>query len=463
MPEWDFANPVMHAAIVNPDGTRIPLWTNSFDQGKGIAALPVLTDLVVELNLGHLPKITATLAGPYDTMMLGLLNQEHLRFGQSRIQCQFGYVGTKGMAILSQVFTGLLDQPDVTIGAEVTVSLVGVGDAGYATLRDSRGIQEENISWLDVIKLMAKGDPDSPRKLEVDISAVEEAGGKPLELLTQKRASFAAGYASDWQVIQRKVRDCKCWMNYVQEEVEGGKLVITPADDAALKEPKHRFVLLTGDITDETLQQVTDGAEFTGGTYPILSYNSPTLAVWYPKALVGGFLKVINDKTGESENKNVGGDKDPKDKQSAATGGGQQPKDEGATKLSENKKDGDGGAVYHSDQADKDSEDLIKATVGALKQQGGLKAEVETIGVPDLIPGAGVQILGVGPMFDWTYKVHTVVHTLGTGGYTSNFTAVVESGVVWGPGSKKEEKRTIKNPEPSFTVTGHKGHPKPAT
>lgn len=44
-----------------------------------------------------------------------------------------------------------------------------------------------------------------------------------------------------------------------------------------------------------------------------------------------------------------------------------------------------------------------------------------TIGIPDLLPGAMVEIDGVGPRFTGLYYVVRTVHSLGTGGYTTTF------------------------------------------
>jgi phage protein D len=59
--------------------------------------------------------------------------------------------------------------------------------------------------------------------------------------------------------------------------------------------------------------------------------------------------------------------------------------------------------------------------------QGLVEARGKTIGVPDLRSGCKLQIAGLGTRFSGTYLVTSTTHSIGDGGYTTDFTARMES------------------------------------
>jgi uncharacterized protein len=59
--------------------------------------------------------------------------------------------------------------------------------------------------------------------------------------------------------------------------------------------------------------------------------------------------------------------------------------------------------------------------------QGLVEAKGKTIGVPDLRSGCKLQIAGLGTRFTGTYLVTATTHTIGDGGYTTDFTARMEA------------------------------------
>jgi phage protein D len=59
--------------------------------------------------------------------------------------------------------------------------------------------------------------------------------------------------------------------------------------------------------------------------------------------------------------------------------------------------------------------------------QGLVEARGKTIGVPDLRSGCKLNIAGLGTRFTGTYLVTSTTHTIGDGGYTTDFTCRMES------------------------------------
>ncbi len=58
--------------------------------------------------------------------------------------------------------------------------------------------------------------------------------------------------------------------------------------------------------------------------------------------------------------------------------------------------------------------------------EGLIEAKGKTIGVPDLRSGSKVEILGLGTRFSGTYLVTSTTHSIGDGGYTTDFTGRME-------------------------------------
>jgi hypothetical protein len=76
-------------------------------------------------------------------------------------------------------------------------------------------------------------------------------------------------------------------------------------------------------------------------------------------------------------------------------------------------------------QSDAEAKELA---IKILRQVGQslVEASGKTIGVPDLRAGVKVEIRGLGTRFSGTYVVTGTTHTIGEGGYTTDFTARME-------------------------------------
>ena len=57
------------------------------------------------------------------------------------------------------------------------------------------------------------------------------------------------------------------------------------------------------------------------------------------------------------------------------------------------------------------------------KQKEMVRASGATVGLPDLRAGRRVQIVRLGPRFDGQYYVTETTHTIGDGGYRTEFKA----------------------------------------
>jgi hypothetical protein len=80
------------------------------------------------------------------------------------------------------------------------------------------------------------------------------------------------------------------------------------------------------------------------------------------------------------------------------------------------------------DRGFKDPKQAKDVALKTLRQiaQGLVEAKGKTIGLPDLHAGSKIEIKGLG-RFDGTYQVTSTTHTLGDGGYTTDFSARMEA------------------------------------
>lgn len=81
--------------------------------------------------------------------------------------------------------------------------------------------------------------------------------------------------------------------------------------------------------------------------------------------------------------------------------------------------------VDHPIQTQQEATNLAKKTLRQLAQDL-VEGRGRTVGLPDLRAGAKVQIKGLGRRFTGTYLVTSTTHTIGEGGYTTDFTARME-------------------------------------
>jgi hypothetical protein len=423
---YDFANPVMMAAIVNDDDTRIPLWTNSYEDGV-VPPLPILSDLVVSLKQNGFYEINATLAGPYE-YMIKFLDNEVVKFGTSYLQVQFGYLGASGKAVLSPVFAGLILTPDVSVGTEITVNILATPHPVYSMKRLMANGQIAQKTRRDIVERLIWGpDPANPRRVEINDDEVKKTPG-PWQALWSKEKieAWAPGYLSEWKLVKDLVEQAQCSFDIGYDYKSGTtKINVYPEEARRGEIPKWRFQFFPGNVVKG------DGSAGLGpatGVYPILSFNTPTAAIFYPQSLVGGFLSGISDETGEPTKKQVGADKDKAGGQPVLRTGAKIVRPTGVDYPKPNFDTGNGLDSFHTDDPEsKKKIDQVHGNIKGMIGRGGVRAEVETLGVPDLLVGHNAEVVGLGTKFDWVYMVYEVVHTLGANGFSTNWVGYTQS------------------------------------
>lgn len=426
--QYDFGAPFLAARIIDANENKFPLWIDSspdfrfgvFSSVSGgpdlgqvsQLSMPWVQSIEVRLGLGFVPTIRATLTPPFEEGIM-FLDSPLIEWSVSRLEVQFGYTGGPQKFVLSPPFSGILLKPDVDVGQDITITLNAQGVSGFSLIRQTGGRTFVDESRLSIIKKLVSGaDPENPRKAEVDDEDIRKLSGtgqklKAAELLDQK-VSFAQGTMTDWFAIYALATEAKCWILGT-----GSVLRIIPRETVMTGVPSKSFVFRNF------------GSEIgpSVGIYPILSASSPTSAIYMPGSMRGIALRDVDPVTRKPVTRVA------TDANQANPRVGDSKGDSAAPVPSEtypdiNQEDGSNAWPYPGNPTNPQVEAAANAEFEKQSTMMGVHIEVETLGVPDLIPGELIRIDGLGARLRGVYSVFEVTHTVGTDGFSTKFTAV---------------------------------------
>jgi len=491
---FDTYSPFMAAAIImDPDdpSSRVPLWTDLESWAvkndaspkvhqllqKDIHALSYVTEMSVELQLAFLPIISVTLTPPYRDA-IAFLDSPLIEWCRSVLEVRFGYAGgAPEGAVLSPVFSGHILKPDVSLGPDCTITLKAQGIGAFSAVRQQQLQQFDNKTRREIITELVRGpDPNNPRALKVDFSAIDKgeryqkgalqlaenrkalAEAKPAinknyetsvqaieasklsrkeknrqitrlaqqsndayfkkvdviyrttyHPIDERLPSLSQAGMTDQMIIWRLVREAGCWMRYV-----GDTLYVFDKSLATTQPPK--YILRLYDFADGSIGPAA-------GVFPILSVSSPTPAVYLPSEVRGFVLKGIDPETREEKKRIV----DDKTAAPAHTGNAAVTPPASKQLPGANKETGDGYALASQDSQPKTGEEqfkqLIEAEMTACQAtMMGVKLDIETLGIPDLLPGDVVAVRGIGKRLaseSGNFGVMKVTHSIGGSSYTT--------------------------------------------
>ncbi len=455
MAAWIVQNPD------EPNGTRFPLWVDGINADRRtdlmirselgsstdvesdideLSSLAFCTDITVELQLAFIPKISATLSPPFREGR-AFLNSSLIEWGNSILEVQFGYTGgAPEDVVLSPVFSGILLKPEVTIGQDISITLNAQGIGAFTANRQDAIKTYQNKTRREIIKDLAQF-----VGLEADFSAIDaeyakqfqEAArenvvqlgfpGFELTALTlqsiedtrkqiQKKSpieqpiTVSAGGLTVWRLLYQIVREAQCWMTVQGPERPGDpeQLRIVPRNAVMSGKPEYTFTLF-----DHPAGQLGPAVD----TYPILSVSSPTSAVYLPSSTRGFLVFGYDSKEREKAVKQVD-----------ATGTGTSRTGEGQTQANPTKRNpaanpgkSEGMGIASSDSLSPEFQEQVNAEKDASATAMGVQLDIQTLGVPDILPAKVCAVRGIGSRFEGgNYAIFKVVHKFGTGGFTSD-------------------------------------------
>jgi hypothetical protein len=425
----------------------VDLWVGDQDNEEGreseFPALAFVSQVNIEILLGDNAKLQVVLTPPFEEG-LQLLQSDLVRFGTGRLEVEIGYsTGTpEGGASQFRTlpFFGLLQKPDVSIGADVTITLNALG-VGYAltTVGGSKGksypssysparvVQEVfrkyvdgKFSGLDISDLY----DNVPTELQGTdpffqkvIDHTREAFPKTKNV-AEKAQRVMQGPRNDWWFIKEVIE------NYGFDLfIQGNKVYVVKKTDwlnrktgFGEKSAPRKHFMLKGNVDPNI------------NLFPILSFQTPTSGVWLENGIgcqVASDLK--EDKSGTSTAC-----------ASAKTTTITQVKEQGGVDPDSPGYTAEAGETSKNVPVNPNSPEGREKVAGQWRNSmmtGGIQGEISTIGVPGLRPGEVVDVSGfeyrLQPsnqkvLFNGTYGIINVRHSIGVGGFTTNFLGVMD-------------------------------------
>ncbi len=424
----DFSSPFMYAAILKnpgqPTEQRFPLSINN-DQAnpqkieltgttageKGgdplfASTLSYLSSVTVSMDLGGVPTIDVVLTPTLEDARK-ILDSTLLEYPLTAIEVSLGYsTGSEGVTS-TPPFQGILQPPEANFGTDVTITLKGIGTAGYyLSSTGATGVEEKKTRQQHII--------DYAKRLNVEVNTndwILDVGA--LSRLNEEVALVNAG-KSYMHVISQLARAAGCWATTFDGKKGLRSLRLVSQVEMMLQAP---LALLT-------LYDFGDGSFGSSianrAIYPILSIS---VGEGLAAIFLDGWSKKLQEKkidqtTLESSEKTV----TPKD---ATVSGGEDAQtgvDTPSNKIS---------TVTLPVEDDDSSADntAIKQLAGmtSLGNSVGLRIEVETLGLPDAIPGNMYDVRIGSRRIDGFYVCHELKHTMSASGYTTTLTLIQNS------------------------------------
>jgi hypothetical protein len=462
---FDFYSPFMRAVITAADGTRFPLWTdlnentdfgaNDIREQASLArdeytphALSYVTEISVELDLGMIPKIEVTLNPPLEEARR-LLNSRVLEWTTSTIEVEFGYT-SGGEPIIAGPFSGIILQPQVTLGTSASITITAQGTAGFA-LERTQSTSTYRGTRQQIIGLILNGpNAKQKRKILLDDKPVSDAVRQfpvpqeslntsnrlltagfganlaqtvtgNLQPLANKNATYwrryfnevievSQGNVSDWVMIWRLVREARCVM-----VLRGDTLRVFPTDTWLTARPKRslRFHNYPSNEFGPFNQ-----------TFPILNVSSDQMAVFLPNAVRGYVLRDVGSKSGSVET-SIENDSEVK---TPRTGTGDAGRGADENDPGPDADTGDGLGTWSGNPENNQARAQAQAAVESAQTGLGLQLEIETLLDPELFPGTTVSVEGISARHDGTFAVLSSNYRIGTAGATMTLKVISNVG-----------------------------------
>lgn len=407
-----FTTPFARVVLTPKNGAPVPLWiAGSTAAGRNSSPttfdqLPFMTSLTVDDNLGNVPAITATLSMPY-SVGIPFLDSSLAQWSEATLSVQLGYTNNQGQFTDSApVYEGLTLKPTIEIGANINYTFVAHGIGGFQLARVEVSTVKAK-KRIDIIRELLAGVENATLNSESLAKALADPISAPL--LQAEVPQFVPGGRTAIQLIWSLLRESQCWMTFRNKQGEQARSELHVVPRGSVNSRNTHLFSLFG-----SQGGVIGPNASGGGIYPILSVQSPTMAVYLP----GGVEALTR---GVST------------KQSRGTNGA--PQTQQNVIKATNASSGQGsiqpnGSTVRSAVADISSPGLpeqVKSEIERVRSSIGVNLEVQTLGVPDLIPGQVVAVDGLGQLLSgpgMNYTVFTVSHTYSDAGFTTRWTGV---------------------------------------
>ena len=423
----DFRNPFFSCRIITENGTTYPLWAKNpasrsapslSSAGLKVAkAFPYVTEITVEMQLAYLPVIKVSLAPPYREG-IDFLNSKLVEWGQSILEVEYGYIQNR-TPIMSAPLSGVLLKPDIQLGPDLSITLNAQGVGGFGASRQQGTITLNNVTRKQILDRLFQGRP-----IALDVSEVQkDSSSVEYKRMFVETINFVQGGDTVWIAAWKVIREARCYFLMtgginlpfltLANTQKGSTVKVLPQKTVFGGKPSR---LLTA--YDYSTGKIGKGSPSKLGEYPILSANSPTMAVYLDGATRGYYMADINSANRESVSKLVS------DSNTAPARLG-----EGAATISGSSEfpsvdaQGNNAEMYPGDPTDVQTVAQVEAEYANATSMG-VQLTMETLGDPTIMPGEVVAVRGLGDRLDAAnYSVMRAIHKIGAG-YTTSLETV---------------------------------------
>lgn len=396
-------------------GFRAPFWTRDASQRLAVDRSYV-TEVSVKYGLSLVPTISVTLKPSYREA-IEFLDSQLIEFGESLLEVQYGWISPSGRARLSPVFSGLLLKPDVQLGTDMSITLKAQG-IGTFNVHSDGVLQALNGTRESILRTLLARDG---RALDLDVSAVRSAGPEVQQAFFRDDLNISQAGRTDWQLLSQLVWEARCW--YFLETRNGRQTVrVVPrfasfTDDTAFRGTLYAFGAPNGRYGYDV------GTELA---LPILSVSTNSAGQYLPAETLPSAVTTrgVDPRTGQVSSETTGA------AQAVTSGGagGHHPQERTAAGVRPTSptQTGSNALVLPGDSADSIARTQRESAYEDFRNRIGIQLDVETLGIPDLLPGQTFAVKGLGRRIDGParYLVLEGEHKCGTGAYKTSLKLV---------------------------------------
>jgi hypothetical protein len=377
--------------------------------GDGETNLPFLQSLKLTLVRNINMNMSIILTPPYeDAIALTSKDSEWLRLGNT-VGVRWGYSDMDGM--VSDWNYGFMQQPDVSYGEEITVT-----------------IEATTLAWnMDrVAKCRDWASTESPRTLlsivveiadrygfEVEYAVISEYGR---EMFETEESSFVQGGRTDLQFLMYEVERRGARMI-----IQNNRMIII---DSTAPLPEYPDVNATFqiygkiDIWNNMLPMDSFSSQSMGAMF-LRNFQGTTVVPYGPNSDPEEAAEVARVSDADSTENTFSSDKTA----STPTSDGNTPKDMGDIKVKAtvavDTDTEESSRNFTMPLNGEETEAFIKGQIEAVNnaaaEDHGITASFSAIAIPNLLPGMFVRLIGVGDYFSSVYMLNQIVLDIGPG------------------------------------------------
>lgn len=414
----DFFGATLLGQVITHDNQVIDLFPRAggsaaiFKAGDAGGVAPFLQEVTVEMGLGMNTIVTMKLAPPF-LDAVELLDSTLIE-KDSVLAVRWGYAATGQFAPWTRV---VQLQPSVEFGMDVSISLNGQG-FGWVAQRTSTDMTWDAKTPQQVVEEIAE-------KYNLDVVGPDgEALADVTEQFKTARKTIVQHGFNDWQFMRVLCLECG-----VEMWIEGERLYLAPLSTLASRAPARTFVYIPGAQRGDGLKGVR--GTFGNGVYPLSEFRIRTPSLWLPGAARGQAGGDIREDTKEPFDFQatldqslvpVSGPKVPTPMDPGRVGAASESGDSPAPPTDRNYVEvrQESGKIVHPNTRLEGSAEAHQAELDR-RNLPNITAEATTPGIPSIHPGEQVLVRTGVRRFDGTYMITKVTHTIGNGGYDTNY------------------------------------------